>query len=72
MTSRFLLLCLLSVFLSFTEFSVGQVVDTKIKYVHAMYKPEKYTINTIDTNSHLAALSRSVGLAFAPAPKTDL
>ena len=49
MTPRFLLLCLLSVFLSFTEFSVGQVVDTKIKNVHIMYKPEKYTINKIDT-----------------------
>jgi len=49
MTSRFLLLCLLSVFLSFTEFSVGQGLDTKIKNVNVMYKPEKYTINKIDT-----------------------
>ena len=47
MTPRILLICLL--FLSFTEFSVGQVVDAKIKNVHVLYKPEKYTINKIDT-----------------------
>jgi hypothetical protein len=35
--------------LSFTEFSVGQGLDTKIKNVNVMYKPEKYTINKIDT-----------------------
>ena len=49
MTPRILLLCFLSIFLSFTEFSVGQGFDTKIKNVHVMYKPEKYTINKIDT-----------------------
>jgi hypothetical protein len=48
-TPRFLLLCLICGLLTFPQFSFGQEVDSKIKNVHVMYKPENYTINKIDT-----------------------
>jgi hypothetical protein len=49
LTPKFLLLFFICAFVSFSEFSSGQVVDSKIKTGYIIYKPENYTINKIDT-----------------------